>query len=698
LPDFNVDTPASSLPLPPNENTIKSQILPKLQKLGYTEFVDSVNNFLANQARTRETALKDSHHDHLQSVMKEAEKEASKYLPTYDNDQVPAQLPPLEEKIKSEILPKLSKLNYEEFAQIANAFLDTQKSKREMEALRIKQQKEEEEAKRKREKEEQDLKEKTEKEREEAAARAKVEEEARQKELARQRAEEEKKRLEAEKLAQEQKRKEEEYQRQKELEKKEAERKLAEQKKKEAEEFEKKKKEEEQKKKEMEEAARKAKEEAEAAKNKKEHQEIKELTTPVAVKKIENDPGIEKREEELKKAIKAKRLSLLTVALEEAKKAGDNTKTVHQAKNLADLLTQTKQILDQLQTCITELNVDPLKSLLRQASLIGLDNEHKVIKEARHLCYGVSTRDLFIKRVQFALTRKDIPQLTKLLDEIKDSDFDSEEVEQARDFVNQSKVDRNKKQVTFHQDLNTPANDYSAFLNLKGAHPLRKFTGLIKEAKWASENLAQKGASKSFYTWQKEPIGRPLMKLGASDCGGPKMAKIIKKLARQLFRNVLGYMGDYFHAYPVTLASEVLNTGLNAKVLRDEIYCQLIKQTSLNPSQESNLLGWKLIYLCVITFLPSNTLKPFLLSHAANEAPLTVREAYGFNSVEDLAYQTYSILETPDLGETTGDLPSMNDIEKLTLGTMGVVESLEVEEGKENSSDAPPPLPDSSSS
>ena len=56
-----------------------------------------------------------------------------------------------------------------------------------------------------------------------------------------------------------------------------------------------------------------------------------------------------------------------------------------------------------------------------------------------------------------------------------------------------------------------------------------------------------------------------------------------------------------------------LLVGVNEPLLRDEIYCQLIKQTTNNPAGESIVLGFKLMYLCMATFPPSKELARYIL-------------------------------------------------------------------------------------
>lgn len=178
--------------------------------------------------------------------------------------------------------------------------------------------------------------------------------------------------------------------------------------------------------------------------------------------------------------------------------------------------------------------------------------------------------------------------------------------------------------------------------------------------------------------FQTDPIPRSLIKLSAKYCGGrvssstaplppcaesvtcvrvvPRQAlsQAVKTQAMQVFRDVLVFTRVRFHAFPAPsghavrfacthllhrrsvhwCAPQVLRAGVTEPLLRDEIVCQLMKQTSevrlcsvaaarvasaalleQNHHVESNVLAWRLLYMCLRTFAPSPELQPFLLRY-----------------------------------------------------------------------------------
>ncbi|KAJ7039153.1 hypothetical protein C8F04DRAFT_1087289 [Mycena alexandri] len=136
-------------------------------------------------------------------------------------------------------------------------------------------------------------------------------------------------------------------------------------------------------------------------------------------------------------------------------------------------------------------------------------------------------------------------------------------------------------------------------------------------------------------TWQKAPLHSPLLTLNRS----------LNKDAVKIFKVVQHIMGDRDRDKPVgvrlpndnhvsmvasinasttSLAGSaagiveeerwLLGEGLTHGELRDEIYCQTMKQLTGNPHAESVFKGWQLLCVLLITFPPSKNFETYLRS------------------------------------------------------------------------------------
>ncbi|XP_034394913.1 pleckstrin homology domain-containing family H member 3 isoform X2 [Cyclopterus lumpus] len=73
---------------------------------------------------------------------------------------------------------------------------------------------------------------------------------------------------------------------------------------------------------------------------------------------------------------------------------------------------------------------------------------------------------------------------------------------------------------------------------------------------------------------------------------------------------------------PVPIIQGVLQTCLDLRPLRDEVYCQLVKQTSYTPAPytAAHLRYWQLLTCMSCTFLPGPTVLKYLRFHLKSEA------------------------------------------------------------------------------
>ncbi|XP_073784890.1 myosin VIIAa isoform X2 [Danio rerio] len=104
----------------------------------------------------------------------------------------------------------------------------------------------------------------------------------------------------------------------------------------------------------------------------------------------------------------------------------------------------------------------------------------------------------------------------------------------------------------------------------------------------------------------REPIKQALLK----KCGGHEE---LSQEACMAFIAVMKYMGDYPSKRTRSvneLTDQIFEGALKAEPLKDEIYCQILKQLTENHIKYSEEKGWELLWLCVGLFPPSNVLLP----------------------------------------------------------------------------------------
>lgn len=152
--------------------------------------------------------------------------------------------------------------------------------------------------------------------------------------------------------------------------------------------------------------------------------------------------------------------------------------------------------------------------------------------------------------------------------------------------------------------------------------------------------------------WTQGALKTPLLKLK------PDLAK----KALVLFKWIQICMGDRelttTQEERYKLMVEIFDLGLNIAALRDEIFCQLCKQTTLNPNADSNLRGWSLITLFLQYFTPTKDLEHWFMDYCREHEKNPQQEIHPY-----VTYALRVLSRGPSQSGSTLRVPEVDEVE-----------------------------------
>lgn len=138
-------------------------------------------------------------------------------------------------------------------------------------------------------------------------------------------------------------------------------------------------------------------------------------------------------------------------------------------------------------------------------------------------------------------------------------------------------------------------------------------TGAHHKIKASYRQVKNRENKKKFKVYEVQHNIAPLLFLLSLDHSGKGYGSV-REEAVKLF-NCLQQLESARE--PVPIIQGVLQTCLDLRPLRDEVYCQLVKQTSYTPAPytAAHLRYWQLLTCMSCTFLPGPTVLKYLRFH-----------------------------------------------------------------------------------
>ena len=332
-----------------------------------------------------------------------------------------------------------------------------------------------------------------------------------------------------------------------------------------------------------------------------------------------------------------------------------------------DIGLRIQAVLDNLaskaERGITPADIVPLKAAIEGASALSIppnELEHGVEMYEIYEGYIEATAQL-----EAAIGSNNREQLKAALIQAENLDMNTEIVDQARalhlTLENAYREQKAAANIAVRDeepyDAAEEARKKRQELAKQARFEIKKYPHLRSPDDFAKGIFLHKAKVKEqFLVFQPTVLHRSLLVL--ADAKNKNSENSREKLAIQMHKDLLGYMGDLSLPFPAMLAQDILRKGFEHKYIRDEIYTQIIKQLSNNPKSESIAKGWQMMCMCVGTFPPSYEFENYLF-HFIIEKRDKARGAV----VEYARYCLRTLEAILSNGDGTGFVPSVEEIQ-----------------------------------
>jgi len=221
------------------------------------------------------------------------------------------------------------------------------------------------------------------------------------------------------------------------------------------------------------------------------------------------------------------------------------------------------------------------------------------------MCAFIARDSVTREQLPSHLTLHDLGEITEVDFFEPNPDFEgiSQDSEDESELVSEmSSVSRRTPTKMPDQELPQPVRQEIAQFQING-YAEQYFRRLKKKKK--NHGFERRAIPiEELLQYQKKPIEASLIKMKPS----------LSKNAVSAFNHIVKFMDVYeaIDRQALKAAREILLLGIDKPELRDELYCQLVKQLTNNPVRPSEIRGWKLMALCLQCFPPTKDFELYL--------------------------------------------------------------------------------------
>jgi myosin heavy subunit len=336
-------------------------------------------------------------------------------------------------------------------------------------------------------------------------------------------------------------------------------------------------------------------------------------------------------------AIASRDPAKVDMAIATASKIGFEIYEVKQLKKLKFIFAEEKRLNKEFEILVTQ---DPheyfteFEQGVKEADEIELNSDISNQVRSMH-AEALAYRQAIDADAEQCKITLDKPVMIEVLQRAEEVRYETEDIQWIRNLLSMTEDEFVKKQLKAAFAMSDQERIVRRTIKLKklvldksgDMFRFPKFGKLYQPAAWADFKFitfSREELMRGMLKWTKEAIHMTLIDLVSGADQMPLLGpdgKPIKNTAIKLFKNILGYMGDRKSQYPDTLAIEICNICLQQPPLRDEMYCQLMKQLCNNPDPESSRKGWNMMQIFLDTFAPQpefeNVLEMFLREHSS---------------------------------------------------------------------------------